>query len=238
MHQYSLTKKQEIECEGGLCARGFGAAFLSRRLVTQKTTSGFTLVEMIVTVAVFVTLSTTLLVSYSGMNKHLNVDSSAHQIGQWVRDAQVSAMSVRSAKNAAGTYSGFGIHFDFAEKEKFIYFADINSNLRYDDGGAACGAVGNVECEREIFLTQGNKIYSLCGQVVGAISDARCIVPNGVSSVIDIVFTRPEPDARITGDINGVGFPTTYSSARITITSLKGYRRTVEVWTTGQISIQ
>lgn len=240
MYKYSSTKKQTPGRTGDRNAHGVRVAYFLQPLVAQKATAGFSLLEMLVTVSIFVILSTTLLVSYSGINKHLNVDTLTHQVGQWVRDAQVSAMSVRSAANAAGTYAGFGVHFDFAQKGKFTYFADINGNRRYDDGGAACGNMANIECENEIFLSQGNTIFSLCGNTAdaGAVYTVNCVNPNAASSVFDIVFTRPDPDARISGDLNGAGFPKTYSSARITITSLKGYRRTVEVWVTGQISVQ
>ncbi|OGZ06048.1 MAG: hypothetical protein A2845_01345 [Candidatus Lloydbacteria bacterium RIFCSPHIGHO2_01_FULL_49_22] len=197
-------------------------------------TAGFTLLEMLVTLSIFVIITSTLLISYSGFNKHLSVDTLAHEIGQWIRDAQVSAMSVKSARTVAGMYPGYGVHFTLSDPGKFIFFADLDSDDQYDPG--VCGAAGS-ECEREIVLTQGNKIDALCGVTTGGIFTAKCLSPNGASSVFDIVFTRPDPDAVISGDLNG-GASSGYSSARITIVSLQGYRRTVEAWITGQISIQ
>lgn len=206
---------------------------------SRPATAGFTLFEMLVTLSVFVVITSTLLVSYSGLNKHLSVDTLAHEIGQWVRDAQVSAMSVKSAKTVSGVYPGYGVHFALSDPGKFIFFADILPPYHeYNalSGSEKCGDPG-VECEREIVLTQGNKIDSLCGVTTGGILTAKCLSPNGASSVFDIVFTRPDPDAVITGNLNG-GATASYSSARITIVSLQGYRRTIEAWITGQISIQ
>lgn len=216
-------------------ATRYVAARRPRGLFGRPAMLGFTLLEMLVTLSVFSMITSTLLISYSGFNKHLNVDTLANEIGQWIRDAQVSAMSVKGARTATGAYPGYGVHFAMSDPGKFLFFADLDGDRQYDPG--VCGAAGS-ECEREVVLTQGNKIDSLCGLTASGVSTAKCLAPHGSSSVFDIVFTRPDPDAVINGDVNGSSFPTGYSSARITIVSLQGYHRTIEAWITGQISIQ
>lgn len=211
------------------------------RSVSKHTSSGFSIIELIVAIGIFIIISSSVLFSYTGFNNRVGLETMAHQIGQWVRDAQVSAMGVRYARTG-DTYPGFGLHFDILQPNKFIYFADLdgdNTYLPFDTLiGEKCGDVG-VECEREILLTQGARITSLCGQgAVGSIGTTDCTGPYGASSVFDIVFTRPDPDASINGNLNGVSFPTEYSSARMIIRSPKGMERQVEVWITGQISVQ
>ena len=53
-----------------------------------------------------------------------------------------------------------------AWREPVEVFADLDSDDQYDPG--VCGAAGS-ECEREIVLTQGNKIDALCGVTTGGI---------------------------------------------------------------------
>lgn len=199
--------------------------------------AGFSIIELIVTLSIFVVISSVLLFNYNSFNKRITLDMLAHQIGQWVRDAQVSAMSVKRARADTGKFPGYGLHFDMTKPDRFVYFADVNGNKRYDTGGV-CGDPTS-ECEREVKILQGNKLYALCGDVPsGAISTTECISPLGASLRFDILFLRPDPDAKIYGDLNGASFPTPYSRAEIIVTSPTDYRRTIVVWTTGQISVR
>jgi prepilin-type N-terminal cleavage/methylation domain-containing protein len=210
--------------------------FIKQHAVHQ---GGFSLLELLVAIAIFIILSSTFLMSYNTFNKRISVDTLAQQIGQWVRDAQVSAMSVKHAKTQAGVFPGYGLHFSILTPDRFVYFADLDSDLQYDPplAPAKCGDAG-VECEREVVLLKGNTILALCGDAPsGSASSPACGLFDASNS-FDISFTRPNPDAFINGDLLGVSFPTTYARARIIVTSVSGYQRTVEGWTTGQVSIQ
>ena len=199
-------------------------------------TRGFSILELIVALSIFVIISSVLLFNYNSFNKRIALDTLAHQVAQWVRDAQVSAMSVKRARADTGKFPGYGLHFDMNIPDSFIYFADINGNKRYDSGGV-CGDVLS-ECEREVKILQGNKLYSLCGDLPsGAVTTPPCGALGG-SQAFDILFLRPDPDAMIFGDLNGASFPTAYSRSEITVTSPKNYQRTVVIWTTGQVSVR
>jgi prepilin-type N-terminal cleavage/methylation domain-containing protein len=206
---------------------------------TKKTSPhrGFTLVEMIVSVAIFVMLTSVLLFNYNNFNSRLNLDILAHQIAQWNRDTQVSAMSVRPSRTSVNSFSGFGLHFDRTTPTSFIYFADLDGDKRYDAPGAGkkCGDTGE-ECEKVINILKGNRIETICGLTAPAHAQGAC--PTGLEAVqmFDIVFTRPNPDARVTGVVSGT--PYQYSHADITVTTPNKYRRTIQVWTTGQVSVR
>lgn len=218
------------------------AIFNFRKITRKSLQGGFSLIELIVAVTIFVVLTTTFLFNYNSFNKHVTLDTLAHQIAQWVRDAQVSAMSVKRSTTSTTPFPGYGLHFDIATPNKFIYFADLNQNKTYDPPvfPAKCGDVGE-ECEKEITMLQGNSIDALCGEVtlpaLPSLS-VKCGSTLGTSQVFDVVFTRPNPDANIIGDLNGSSFPTSYDRADIIVTSPFGYTRTIEVWTTGQITVQ
>jgi type II secretory pathway pseudopilin PulG len=198
--------------------------------------AGFSVLELIITISIFVVLTTGFLLNYNSFNKRITLDTLAQEIAQWARETQISAMGVKRSSAVLSTHSGYGLHFDIATPDRFIYFADRLANQnRYDAGTGACGTAG-TECERVVMLPVGNVISALCGETSS--NGATCT--GGVfknSNVFDVVFTRPNPDASILGDLSGSSFPTAYSRARITVTSVKGYSRTIEIWTTGQITV-
>jgi hypothetical protein len=174
-------------------------------------------------------------VSQSALSSRLNVDTLAHQIGQWVRDAQVSSMGVR--RSSAGVYtSGYGLHFDIATPTQFVYFADVNNDGVY----TPLSATPDI-AEQTIDLLQGYSITLLCGAHAGVAVATTCggVAGAAATNVLDISFRRPNPDANMKGDTIGTTpASNVYSPARITVTSPRGLTRTVVVWVTGQVSIR
>jgi type II secretory pathway pseudopilin PulG len=207
----------------------------------KKCTGGFSLLELIVATTILLTLSLTFLFNYGNFDRRVTVDILAHQIASWVHDAQVTAMSVKRTRNVAGQYPGYGIHFDLATPNKFIYFADTNKDRVYTPPGAGvlCGDATS-ECEQQVTLLQGNIVSLLCGNMPQGAQSATCLsaTPGNpmlyTTNTLDIVFTRPNPfDANILG--NSV---TSYSQVEITVASPKGYKHTIIVWATGQVTVR
>ena len=199
---------------------------------SPRASAGFSIVELIVTLTIFITLTTVMLFKYNTMNTRLTLDTLAHQIAQWTRETQISAMSVKSH---AGSYStGYGLHFDTLVPNQFIFFADLDGDKKYTPGGT-CGDVAS-ECVQVVNLLKGNTIAMLCGENKGNPPGA---CPSGLEALMDtdIVFTRPDPDAFINGEYS-LGNRNNYARNQITVQAVTGYSRTVEVWTTGQVSVK
>ena len=167
------------------------------------------------------------------------LDTLAHQIAQWVRETQVSAMGVKS--HAGSFYQGYGLHFEQASPNQFIFFADLSggTDKRYDPlGMLSCGDPA-AECVKEIDLLHGNTISKICGALpIAATPTNQGDCPSHFDQLdnVDIVFTRPNPDAQIAGDVLTV--PTDYGNVEVYVTSITGYTRMVNIWTTGQITVQ
>lgn len=195
---------------------------------------GFSIIELLVAVAVMVTLSSVLLFNYNSMNVRITLDMLAHQTAQWVRETQVLAMSVK--QTSLNTFPGYGLHFDRATPDQFVFFADFDGQKDYTPipSGKKCGDSG-VECQQIVKLLKGNMITKLCSTAT-APSAPDCGT-YAYASVLDVVFTRPDPDANIKAK-DSLNTVTDVSSARITITTPTKYQRTVEIWTTGQVSVQ
>jgi prepilin-type N-terminal cleavage/methylation domain-containing protein len=186
---------------------------------------GFSVVELIIAITIFTILSSFLLANYNKSGRRINVNTLAHQIAQYTRDAQVSAMSVKPTKFSSNEFPGYGLHFETASTG-FVYFSDrVTVNGRYDAGTGSCGTI-NTECEQYVELDRGYQVISLCA----GSSNLAC----GANAQVDIVFTRPNPDAAIWGNVSGAA----QSMAGITVGVPSFYSRQVQVWLTGQISVQ
>lgn len=202
---------------------------------------GFSIVELMVAVGIFVVLSATFLFNYGTFDRRVTVDILAHQIAGWVHDAQVSAMSVKRARNTEGRFPGYGLYFDTTKKDRFVFFADLDGDRLYDPYTSKCGAASE-ECEQEIVLLHGNTIDSICGDGDSG-SASTCLSANPsnpslhTADFIHIVFARPNPfDATIYGD--PILSPTEHSHVELTIASPRGYRHTITIWMTGQVSVR
>lgn len=200
---------------------------------------GFTFVELMISVSIFAFLSLITVSSYANFNNRIGVDTLAHQIAQFGHEAQVSALSVKKA--ADGKYPAYGLHFEKASSTQFIFFADLDGNGTFTDNGA-CGTVTS-ECEKRINLLKGVKIKALCGNAVagGVNSNPLNCVTTGMlheSWATEIMFKRPNPDAVIRGKVTSGASFSDYSIAQVVIASAKDYRKSVQFYVTGQITVK
>lgn len=215
---------------------------------------GFSIFELIVAVSIFVILTMTFLFNYRTFDRRVLVNVLAHQIAGWVHDAQVSAMSIKRAKNAEGRFPGYGLYFDTTTNKKFVYFADLNGDRLYTPYTlpAKCGDPLE-ECEQEIILLQGNAITSVCGDQPSPknppstqSADCPSVIPGSPmiysTNEAHILFARPNPfDATIFGDFDDTLIPparTPHSHVEVKVASPKGYTHTITIWITGQVSIR
>ncbi len=204
---------------------------------------GFSFPELIIAVGIFALLSVATVSVYANFNNRTGVDLLAHQIAQFGREAQVSALSVK--KSLGGTtdptaYPAYGLFFDKASTTSFVFFADLNGNGKYDPS-ASCGSVGS-ECERKIQFLKGVQISAICGELKAGYDSGRCTFGHVSTNFVEpdtfsIMFKRPSPDAQIRGTKGALG-PHTFYTSVIAITSAKGYSRFVQFYNTGQVTVK
>jgi prepilin-type N-terminal cleavage/methylation domain-containing protein len=114
---------------------------------------GFTLIELMVTVAVALILGAIVLIGYGSIRDRLALDRSSLKLAQDIRRAQEMAM----AQEAHGRY---GIYFDINSPSSYVLFGDTNPpNKKYDSG----------EEIREIFLEDPVQIKSLAASSVNLV---------------------------------------------------------------------
>jgi prepilin-type N-terminal cleavage/methylation domain-containing protein len=180
---------------------------------------GFSLIELLVSISIFVIISTVVLANHSRFNSSVLLGSLAYDMALSIREAQVFGVSVRQYDSEFEI--GYGIHF--SGSSSYLFFVDTNANRQYDQ------ATDSIV--RSYSLGRGHYVSQFCGTTTSGTE--RCSDSATPISDLDIVFYRPDPDAIISS--NEPGF---YSSGRITVMSPGGSSRSVNVASTGQISVE
>ncbi|MEK9132081.1 MAG: prepilin-type N-terminal cleavage/methylation domain-containing protein [Patescibacteria group bacterium] len=214
----------------------FSQKSVLKRRAMPKSTTGFTLVELMVVVAIFAILTTIILYKNSDFNNSFLLTDAAYDVALTVREAQVYGINVKSTgKGAANQYfnSGYGIYLDTTGTypNTLVFFADAFTSPSVSAGNYTYD--GQSEFITAFALNRGYTISQFCAKP--SIGQERCsTTPDAPLNRLAIVFVRPNPDAKITDSGGG----TEYSSATITITSPDGTKsKTVRITTAGQISI-
>ena len=179
----------------------------------------FTLVELLVSIAIFTVITTIAVVNNSQFNSSILLTNLAYEIGLSIRQAQVYGITVKQTSLDPTKFnSGYGIHFDLtADSKSYILFEDSKLS-----GGEVDHEYGSGDTDIETFRIQkGNSISN--------------IYINGANrSDVDITFLRPNPNAYIKYAEGGNNY---YSTAEICIKSPQGTMRKVVVESTGQLSV-
>ncbi len=182
--------------------------------------TGFTVIELLVSVSIFALINTVILAKYNQFNAGILLTDLAYEIALSVREAQVYGLGARETTPGSANFNAsYGTHFTYADNKVFDLFYDLDGSGGYTDGEL-------LENKR---ITQGNSIADLC--VTDGAGGQSCASTGGLSR-LDVIFTRPNPDAIINTNVNS-----NYTRARITVTSPQGGTRTVLIERTGQISV-
>lgn len=188
--------------------------------------TGFTLIELTVTVSIFLIISTIILANYPAFSQRLALNRTAQEIALSFRKAQTFALAVRGFE---AQFKGYGVWFEREKNDTFVFFADFNP----EDQQFSHGPIGedfceaNNECIDEFLIQTSARIADLCKNQ--GVDGWTC----GLDSV-EVVYTRPDPIITLrangaTGDVSNIG---------IVVRSPRGVERIIVVWSTGQVTIE
>ncbi len=192
---------------------------------------GFTLVELLVSIAIFVLITGLVLVKYSSFDGGILLTNLAYDVALTIREAQASALNVRETDlGSANFVAPYGAHFESSDTDGantvFYLYADQYPATKKPPGDNMFENTPSGDAVITKYqIKRGNKVKKLCA---GTSKDACTEV-----SSLDVVFLRPNPDARIA--VNG---NTGYTYARITLSAPDDATKDIVVQVSGQISIE
>jgi len=175
-------------------------------------TKGFTLVELLVTMGIFLVMSAAVLANYKGYGNNAYFANASEDIVLALRQAQVYGVGAKGV--GVSFTSAYGVYF-LANSSQIIIFRDsVIVNSKYDDGEA---------------------IETITWKSPITISALTCNGSACVGGNASVTFKRPSPDANIYSSTGGP-----YTIATITITNglTPAKTSTITITNAGQISLQ
>jgi prepilin-type N-terminal cleavage/methylation domain-containing protein len=212
---------------------------------------GFTLVEMLVVLAIIAIITTIVVTGQSNYNKTLLLTDTSYTVALSARQAQ--SYGLASRKYGSVQNSGYGLHFSNATPGSYLFFADTVNSLA---APAACpNAMFNatLPANSPSLRKPGNCRYDQADGVVNTFAFSRgfnikqfcgkvgltryCSTDAGPLTSLDLVFTRPNTSTTISGLVNG-SILTSFSCAEVTLADASGVStRTIRFSSLGEVSV-
>ncbi|MDP3052145.1 MAG: hypothetical protein Q8N42_01420 [bacterium] len=199
--------------------RGF--ALTPKFGVTLRSKGGFTVVELIIVLAIMVTITSLILANYPGFNERLAVRGASEDIASNIRLAQAYGLGVK--ESSPDLFPGYGVYFQSAITNSYVLFADIPP---YD------GTYQESEKIKDLAIQTGVQIYDLCANVKQT--------PPGTCGLASLTafYKRPTPIVSLKGEQTIGGTVVPASDIEIKIRGARGTTKTIVVWLSGQISVE
>ncbi len=193
-----------------------------------KFTRGFTMIEILVVMGIFVVITGVTISNFPDLNNRLSLDLLAHDIALEIRKTQTYSLGFRSRPGFQDLQS-YGVRF-VKNSQQFVIFPDKNNNKEYD--ATDCNQSVAGDCIDIITIQGRSKLDTLYS---GDCTSLLCEVDS-----LDIAFTRPNPDANLICKSGGTSSlcGTNGDAAVITVKSPKGERRKIIIRQSGQISVE
>lgn len=203
-----------------------GMVQLSQR---RKISRAFTLVELIVSLAIFALMTALVVVKYGNFNQSVLLKNQAYDVALTIRTAQTYGISVKSADESSVFTYAYGVNFNtgsgncasegtISDSKQFVMFSDASTL-----GGNAGICDGGDIFVSSYALKRGGVIDKVCAGL------GSCTLGSGV---LNVSFKRPDPRATICW-----GSDCSFTYAEIQLKSTDGGLRTVVIRSNGQVTV-
>jgi len=147
---------------------------------SQNFSRGFSLIEFIITISIILILATAILTSSSILSDRISVNTQAYEIALITRQSQVYALGVREFQGGSGDGFdvGYGVYFEIASTDSFIFFVDKDKDGKYDPSDG--------ELIETYFLKKGNLISTICGTLSN--DNEKCTADSGGPVALHVAF--------------------------------------------------
>lgn len=196
---------------------------MSNKLSTK---TGFTLVELVISLAIFSIMTALVVARYGSFNQGILLTNLAYDIALTLRTAQSYGLNVKSVRvgtdtNFVDSFAGtYGVHFSSqsGSNTTILFFADNGfSPLSYDKDDTTIST---------LTIKRGSYVKVVCTGSYDTCSTSP--------DTLDVLFKRPDPNAIITS--NAASSPT-YPYAEIHLLSTDGGTKKIVVNRVGQITV-
>lgn len=196
---------------------------------------GFTLIELMVSMAIMMTMTGVLFIRYPETIKRLTLANLTYTVALLIREAQVRGSAVDSSNSSIG---GYGVYFSLANSNKVILFGDsIDGTLSPYEiiiGNGLYDISPVNESKTVTTLPSGFSVSKLC---VGTGFPFICNSDNIPSiTTLTISLTRPDPRFSIYINDSKTGV---FSAGCVELQSLLapsvGHIRSVQIFNSGII---
>lgn len=214
-------------------------------MISKSSQRGITMIELLVSIAIFAIVTAVVLVGFVGSRKHGELRLAADQLVNDLRRLQTAAIAGQAVGGSVP--KGFGLTIDFTNARQYHLFADTMTR-----GGSDCGAGANQR--NDIFLggtcaaePQVQAAVALPGAVrIDKLYIGSLAITTGRT---DVAFTTPEatvhvhygtlPESHQPGNAAYVPDPSTNQIIYLCVyhENLNLYRQITVLGATGQIDV-
>jgi prepilin-type N-terminal cleavage/methylation domain-containing protein len=219
--------------------------FFKNKTNKKSLNKGFTLVELLVTITIFVIITGVVLVNSNKFDSTELLNNFTYDVALTIKQAQ--SYGVNARENNLGSFntnlSGYGVYFNVdpatgagGSNTNFVLFNDISDNLgtgnpdKIYNGSITSCPTDSLECVQKYSIKKGLYIKNICA---GA-SESTC---DSSITKLSILFYRPNLAAFIY-TVNGTFVSVPQSYAKITLASLDGATSSVVITAVGQIYVK
>jgi len=202
---------------------------------------GFTLIEMVVVLAIIVVISGVVVSGQSTYNQSLVLTDTAYTVAFSIRQAQSFGLASRGRAVGSTVYSNIGYGVRFTEGSSYLIFADVagpdilgealcpqtsGNTPEVKRGNCRFDGVPTDQIVENYSFSRGFTIADLCAKYgTGALN---CSITS-----LDVAFRRPETRAVLSGSGNEV-----FTCAEVHVRSPEGAAtRVVRVSQLGEVSV-
>jgi prepilin-type N-terminal cleavage/methylation domain-containing protein len=192
--------------------------FKPKRITINSSFYGFSLIEVMISVAIITIITVIVMIRYSSFNSTVLLKNQAFDLALSIRQVQADAISTKGELilgPAKSFHEGYGVYFDTnASVNSYIIFLDNNNTAGWMEGRYNLGdtILETINLDPRFYISD------LCGI---RNSGQRECKKSGAADVASIVFTRPSYNADIRV-FNGASSVNNIGTVEIELSSFEG----------------
>lgn len=194
-------------------------------MALKKKQSGFTMIEILVVMGIFVVITGVTISNFPDLNNRLSLDLLAHDIALEIRKTQTYSLGF-SSRPGLQDLQRYGVHLEKDIDGKiasFKIFADTNPDERFSPDDQVIDTITIQSRSRINKLFKNDCTQAACEEV----------------SELDILFKRPNPDAEMKCDGASCDCGGSLCGmVGLVVISPKNETKKILVKQTGQISVE